>query len=87
MSSRFEQVFKFAERSRANHISLKTDHVIGRRLVFVKKHVEVIEPEIRHHFLQLCIGIDITRKSLRNNLFGHQPLRILQIQDHFLQVR
>jgi hypothetical protein len=49
----FEQVFKLAQRERANHVALVTGEVIGSRLVFAQIDVEVIHPEVGHYFLQL----------------------------------
>ena len=48
----FKQVFKFAQRVRANHVALVADEVVRHLLVLAQVDVEVIEPEVGHHFLQ-----------------------------------
>src|SRR5205085_4805585 len=71
-----EQLFEFAERVRANCVAL----IRGgepTNVVFVSEDVEVIEPEINHHLLQLALAENSTQQ-LGLLQFNHWLLRVTQ---------
>ena len=60
------------KRERANHVALIADEVVGRRFILAQVDVEVIEPEIGHHFLQLRVGVNVARESLVDEFLRRQ---------------
>src|SRR5205823_14100403 len=69
----FEQVAEFSKRVRSNDVALVLDEVVrfGRSLRRV--YVEVIEPEIGHHFFELAITRYRTSNALRLQLTHELP--------------
>ena len=60
----FKQVFKLAQGAGADGVALVADEVVGHLLVLAQIDVEVIEPEIGHHFLELGVGVDVASEAL-----------------------
>ncbi len=71
-----QQRREFRPSSRPNRVSIigGEQPTIG---ALPRKHVEVIGPEIDHHFLQLALAVDRAQKS-RGLEFRGYPLRLLQ---------
>ncbi len=80
----FEQVFEFAQSVGPDGVPLIADQVIRHGLVLAQIDIEVIEPEIGHHFLELSIRIDIAREALGDELFGDGALRVFERADGLL---
>ena len=74
----FEQVFKFAECAGADGVALVADEVVGHLLVLAQVDVEVIEPEVGHHFLKLGVGVDVAGEALGDEFFGDEALGIFE---------
>ena len=51
-----QQVFELSQSMRANNIALVVGEIVSLDRVLVKKYVEVIEPEVCHHFLKLALA-------------------------------
>src|SRR5207302_1813091 len=70
---RLHQVLEFPQRVRLNHVAL-----VGRQIPFHFAlrgvHVEVVEPEIVHHLLQLALAVNRAR-HFRHRQFFHNALR------------
>ena len=73
--NRFKQVFEPAQRAGANRVALIAHQVIRHLLVLAQIHVEVIQPEIRHHFLELCRRVNVAREPRGDQLFTDYALR------------
>jgi hypothetical protein len=71
----------------ANDIALITDEVVGSCLVLVKIDVEVIEPEVGHHFLKLGVGVDVADEALGSKLLIDDALRIFECERRTLFAR
>ena len=82
----FEEVFEFAERERADDVPFEADEVVGHLAVLVQEDVEVIEPEIGHHFLQLGGRVDVVCEALGDELLMDEALRVFEIEDSFAQI-
>ena len=83
----FKQVFKLAQRVGADHVALVADKIVGGGFVLAQVDVEVIEPEVGHHFLQLGVGIDVAGEALGNELFGDEALGVFEGGHDFLLFR
>lgn len=55
---RQQKIFKLPQYVRADGIALITCQEDSIRLALALIHVEVVEPEIRKHLLQLPVGVD-----------------------------
>src|SRR6266700_4544101 len=56
LRSGHQQIFKLSERVRTNHVALIARDQVTIR-AFAYEHVEVVEPEIGHHFLELALAV------------------------------
>ena len=56
-----QQVFEFAQRMRADHITLVGGEHIAVR-AFADEYVEVVKPEVRHYFVELALAVDVTQQ-------------------------
>ena len=74
----FKQVLKVAKRAGADGVAFIADEVVGHLLVFAQVDVEVIEPEIGHHFLELGVGVDVAGEALGDEVFGDQALGVFE---------
>src|SRR5215207_7829439 len=69
---RAQQVAKFSERERADHIAfIAGDHKLNSILAGI--NIEMIEPEIRHHFLQLTFAVNGSNHFLAQQLLDDGP--------------
>ena len=76
------KIFKLAQSVRTNHVAL----VAGDQVAvgaFADEHVEVVEPEIGHHFLQLAVAVDGAQQFAFDQFFGDHLLRIVDRLDGF----
>ena len=81
-----QQIFKFAQRMRTNHISLiRGEHVTIR--TFVDEDIEVIHPEIGHHFIKLSLAVDSSQQLRLDKLALNHLLRIHHRQQRFFLLR
>ena len=83
----FKQILKLAQRPRPDYVALEAHQVIRHLLVLAQVHVEVIEPEIGHHFLELRVGVDVARQPLSKKLVRRGALRILEGSDRLFEIR
>ena len=87
MRHRFQQVLKLAQRVRPDRVALVAHQVVGHLLVLAQIHVEVIQPEVRHHFLQLRIRIDVARQPLGKKFSHYSLFGSGKILDRLSQIR
>ena len=61
-SGRFQQIREFAHRVWANRVAIVRSQQPAIR-AFAGEHIEVVGPEIDHHFLQLPLAINSSQNS------------------------
>jgi len=83
----FEQVLELAQSQWANHVALIADQIVGCFLVLVEIDVEVIEPEVGHHFLKLGAGVDVAGEALKSQLLNDDALGIFKGGNIFPLIR
>ena len=79
---RNQQVFKFAQSVRTDGVAL----VAGQQITvgaFVDKHIEVVDPEVSHHFIELALTIDRAHQLGLHQFIDDNLLRILERQNRF----
>src|SRR5260221_9758514 len=70
-----QQIFEFTQRMRTDHFTLiRSEHVTVR--AFADEDVEVVEPEVRHHFIQLALAVDVAQELGRRQFPAYNYLRI-----------
>ena len=75
----FQQLAELAQGARADDVALVAgDQVAVRALV--EEDVEVVEPEVGHHFFQLALAVDVAQQPRLHQLRGHHLLRRHQRQ-------
>src|SRR2546425_8592816 len=82
LRSRDQQILEFSQRMRANHITL----VAGQQVAvsaFSDKDVEVVEPEVGHHLLQLRLAVDGPQQLGLDQLVNDNLLGIIQRHQRF----
>ena len=81
-----QQVFEFTQSTWTNHITLiGSEHVtIG---AFIDEDVEVIHPEIGHHFVELALTVDGAKQLGLRELSLNHELRIYHRQQRFFLLR
>jgi len=81
-----QQVFKPAQDVRADHVALvRRDHVtVG---AFVDENVEVVVPEIGHHFVELALAVEGAQQLCLRELAAHHRLRVHDGFDRLLLLR
>src|SRR5262249_52100679 len=57
LGSGHQKVLELAQRVRADHVTLVSgDHVAVR--TFADENIEVVVPEVSHHFVELALAVD-----------------------------
>src|SRR2546427_11531725 len=77
LRSRDQQVLKFSQRMRANHVPL----IAGQQVAvgaLADEYVEAVEPKVGHHFLQLTLAVDGPQQLGLHQFVKHNLLWIIQ---------
>src|SRR5947208_320297 len=80
LRSRDQQVLKFSQRMRANHVPL----IAGQQVAvgaLADEYVEVVEPKVGHHFLQLTLAVDGPQQLGLHQFVKHNLLWIIQCHE------
>ncbi len=83
---RHQQVLKLTHGVRTDHVAL----VAGEQVAvgsFPNEHIEVIEPEIGHHFFQLAVAVNGTQQFALHQFAGYDLLRIVERHESLALLR
>ena len=83
---RHQQILELAERMRTNHIALIAGHQHSVESLF-HEHIEVVEPEVGHHLIQLPLAVDGAQNFRLHQLAHHYDRRIVHGEQGFLLLR
>ena len=78
-----QQVFKLAERARTNHFAFIGSDLPWRQAGLTDIDIEVIEPEVGHHFLQLPFAVDVIEQLGFHRLAGDDAVGVSQRDGDF----
>jgi hypothetical protein len=73
LGRRLQQVAESSEHVRADRVALVFSQVLAR-LAFPRENVEVIEPEVHHHFFELAFAVGRAENLLLHQFHEHQAL-------------
>ena len=77
LRGRHQQVFELPQHMRADRVALVAGHQVTVGSL-VDEHVEVVEPEVRHHFVELPFAIDRAQQLGLHQLIDHHLLGIIE---------
>ncbi len=86
LRGRHQQVLEFSQHVRADGVAL----IAGEQIsvgALVDEHVEVVEPEVGHHFVELPFAIDGSQYLGLHQLLDHHLLGILERHHRFFLLR
>ncbi len=73
-----EQYFEAAQRVGTDHVALVRHQAVYFFARLALKDIEVVQPEVGHHFLQLTLAVDRTQDPALQELVLHHLPRIIQ---------